>query len=285
MGHKENAKKLFSKDKIANYWNDLYTNTIYCRDYHFVLRLHEVTKLIASTTKHDAKILDLGCGAGVLSEQLLELGYKVEGADMSDDMLSLASERLARFPSDNYRLFKADCENLSIPDASYDLIACIGVFGYIDEVDTAIREIKRILKPNGTVIISVRNYENLRVFDLFNWLNTLAFKRLGKKRKLTKTTPLDHASQATSTAKNRNFIDIFEKPSKVNRVFGENGLTVEKLIGAGYGPPTYKGTSLLSEKNAIRFSKLLGFVLSKSGLHKFTQKYADISIFLIKSST
>lgn len=285
MGHKENAKKLFRKNSLANYWNDLYSNTIHCRDYHFVLRLHEVSKLITSTTKPEAKILDLGCGAGVLTEHLLERGYKVDGADMSDDMLSLARERLAKFPRDNYSLFKADCERLTIPDASYDLVACIGVFGYIDEVNSAISEIKRILRPNGKVIISVRNYDNLRVFDLFNWLNILTFKKLRDRHQRIVKQSLDLTKKSPTTREDRNFITIFEKPKQVIRVFGENGLTIEKMIGTGYGPPTYKGTPLISEKNAIRFSKAVEFMLSKSGLHKYTQKFADISIFLFRHSS
>ena len=285
MRHKENAKKLFSKDKIANYWNDLYTNTVHCRDYHFVLRLKEVTNLITSIATPETKILDLGCGAGVLTEQLIDRGLCVDSADMSQDMLDLAAQRLSRFPKERVNLFRADCEKLDIPDNSYDIVACIGVFGYIDEVDTAIQEIRRILRPNGKIVVSVRNHENLRVFDIFNWLNLSTFKQLEKRQKLTVTETLpEEEFDYTSAPSNKNFITIFEKPSNLLRIFEENHLIFNRLIGTGYGPPTYKGKPLISETKAIKFSRFFESIVRACRLNRFTGRFADISIYLFSNS-
>lgn len=283
--HKDNAKKLFTKEEIGTYWNDLYKDVHNCRDYHFVQRLEVTTHIFEQSFPLNSKILDLGCGAGVLTENLVQLGYSVDAADMSPDMLGYTKERLSKYSSDKYRVFQAECENIESPDDFYDVVACIGVFGYMDDVDAAIKEIRRVLKPGGTLIMSVRNFNNLKVFDLFNWVNMLFYKGPKKIVNLVlkkKEPQLDNTGESSAKVASGNFIEIFDRPSNVKRIFASQKFELSDFYGTGYGPIIFKGKSLVSESIAKRMSGAFRWFFRLIRVETHTKWFADISIYVFK---
>lgn len=89
-------------------------------------------------------ILDVGCGEGQIARQLAAQGAAVVGIDPTQRHIDVAIER-GGGPS--YRLGSAS--HLPVEDESMDaVIACL-VFEHIDEVDEAISEVARVLKPGG----------------------------------------------------------------------------------------------------------------------------------------
>ncbi len=295
---KENTRKLFTKEELGQYWNDLYAKVENCRDFHFVQRLEIVSALITERFPRSTRLLDLGCGAGVLTERLVAEGYNVDAVDMSPDMIEFSKQRLAKFDSSTYRLARAECQSLPFTDAAFDVVACIGVFGYMDDVDAAIREIKRVLRPGGTLILSIRNLDHVTVFDGFFWLKApfLALPKAVWRRLSAKYAPKDTAAypgkssgnggaasgNGTSAGSPRHAIAIYDRPRKVERIFESFGFTLSDFRGAGYGPPTFRGKALVSEDGAKKLSRALDRAVHAARIERHAKWYADISVYVFE---
>ncbi len=98
--------------------------------------------------------LDLGCGPGYMLRDLAAsvgaTGQAI-GVDISDPMLALAKHRCEGLPQ--VRLERADALTLPVPDASVDLACVMQVYAYVTELDAALAELRRVLKPGGRAII------------------------------------------------------------------------------------------------------------------------------------
>jgi 2-polyprenyl-3-methyl-5-hydroxy-6-metoxy-1,4-benzoquinol methylase len=93
----------------------------------------------------DSKILDMGCGEGVFVEEISSLGFKnVSGIDLN------YSSKL---------IIKGDILKTQFPDKSFDTILFLDVIEHLSfqEQEIALKEIKRILKDEGKIIISIPN--------------------------------------------------------------------------------------------------------------------------------
>jgi SAM-dependent methyltransferase len=101
-------------------------------------------------------LLDLGCGAGRHSRLALEFGHQVTACDVA-----LPALRRTQSVCGNYGFLQtAQCSmtSLPFPDASYDYVLSIHVAYYGDEAETeqALEECRRVLKPGGQALISLR---------------------------------------------------------------------------------------------------------------------------------
>jgi SAM-dependent methyltransferase len=265
----EASKKLFEKNELGQYWNNLYSEVRHCRDLHFVQRLELVSELITQKFPKGVRVLDLGCGAGVLSERLVAAGHQVDAVDQSPDMLEFTRERLKPCDASRYRVTLAECASLPFPDAAFDVVACIGVFGYMDDVDSAIKEIRRVLRPGGTLVMSIRNLDHVTVFDGFHWLKQpLVALPKALARRLGWWREDKHGG-----------IEIFDRPSKVVGTFESFGFSLRDFLGAGYGPPTFLGQPVLPESAAKRLSQALSRWATAWGIQHKAKWFADISIY------
>lgn len=78
-------------------------------------------ELFSSKTQEVRHILELGCGSGIMTEQLLERGYEVVGADVSEEMLELAWERVHPY-GNKVILMQQDIRNLDFEIYEIDCI-------------------------------------------------------------------------------------------------------------------------------------------------------------------
>ena len=107
------------------------------------------------------KCLDLGCGIGQYSKQLINYGYDVISADISD----IALNKVKDF---NPNVVKLDMrDRLPFQDNEFDLVFANLSINYFSDEDTKklIIEIKRILKDDGLFIGSVNEIEGLKVIE------------------------------------------------------------------------------------------------------------------------
>ena len=97
-------------------------------------------------------VLDVGCGTGVIALLLAELGHNVTGMDFSEGMLGRAKEK-----ADNQNLrveFKfGDAENPPFEDETFDAITNRHLLWTLPNPEKAIAEWRRILRPEGKIII------------------------------------------------------------------------------------------------------------------------------------
>lgn len=101
------------------------------------------------------KILDLGCGNGRLYELFEEMSVDYYGVDISEKLIEIAK---SRHPKDKFQV--ADALSLPFPDNFFDKIFSIAVLHHIPSEKLKIqflKEAKRVLKPNGLLILTIWN--------------------------------------------------------------------------------------------------------------------------------
>lgn len=105
----------------------------------------------------NSNILDIGCGPGFLALDLAKIGYRGTGMDTSKKMIELSSNLFddSNIPNWNFKI--GDAENTGFKDGEFDCIIASGVIEYMNEDYKMLKEMNRILKPNGYLIINVTN--------------------------------------------------------------------------------------------------------------------------------
>lgn len=101
----------------------------------------------------NAKVLDVGCGAGVpITKFLVESGFDVTGVDFSESMLKLARRNVPEA-----RFIKKDMTKLDFKSNSFDgLTACYSIIHVPREKHFSLfQSLHRIIKPNGVMLISI----------------------------------------------------------------------------------------------------------------------------------
>ncbi|WP_316901533.1 class I SAM-dependent methyltransferase [Pseudodesulfovibrio indicus] len=102
----------------------------------------------------EAKILDAGCGTGLVGQAMHHMGYRrIEAMDYCRDMLDVAEEKRVY-----ENVFRADMNReLTISDNAYDATICVGTFTYAHVGPDAFDELVRITRPGGYVCFTVRD--------------------------------------------------------------------------------------------------------------------------------
>jgi ubiquinone/menaquinone biosynthesis C-methylase UbiE len=110
------------------------------------------------------KVLEIGCGLGTDGAQFAKAGADYTGIDLTEASVELARKRfeLSGLPGE-FRV--ADAEKLDFPDASFDLVYSHGVLHHTPDIEAAVREIHRVLKPAGRAIVMLyhRGSYNYRI--------------------------------------------------------------------------------------------------------------------------
>jgi SAM-dependent methyltransferase len=107
-------------------------------------------------------VLDVGCGPGFLCADLaagVGDGGSVRGIDQSESMLALAKARCAAWPW--VRIEAGDAISLPADDASLDLVTSTQVLEYVADVDRALAEIARVLRPGGRTWILATDWRSV----------------------------------------------------------------------------------------------------------------------------
>lgn len=94
------------------------------------------------------RLLEIGCGGGLLLRDALNSGASVTGIDHSDEMVQLARERAPAA-----RVEQASADRLPFPDASFAAVAMSVVFFFFDVPGAVLRECRRVLVSGGRVAI------------------------------------------------------------------------------------------------------------------------------------
>ena len=119
-----------------------------------------------------AKIIDVGCGTGLVGEKLKAKDFiYFDGIDISKDMLSIAKSR-------GYRNLFLGSLNKQLPvlDNAYDAAMCIGVFTHGHVSSDGFNELCRIVKPGGYVCFTI----NEEVFEEYGFKDMIAEFQLNK---------------------------------------------------------------------------------------------------------
>jgi ubiquinone/menaquinone biosynthesis C-methylase UbiE len=151
-------------DSHGDLWIDVYRDESDAWYQYFPLRLRE---RYACALIHDEKrgaAIDLGCGTGHALLQMKAMGFKrVIGVDISDRMIAATTELLGEHLDQGVEVYQGDVRDLTmIETASIDACTALGVIEYLENDDSLLQEIHRILKPGGAAVIQTRNYRCIR---------------------------------------------------------------------------------------------------------------------------
>ena len=167
-----------------------------------------VTRLGMKPTGRTA--VDIGCGGGLLAEELARMGMTVIGVDPAGASLRTAREHADRSGLRiDYR--SGAGEQLPLEDASVDIAVCVDVLEHVDDVNAVLRETARVLRPAG-----------LYLFDTINRtaLSRLVMIKVGQEWRHTRWLP-----------PNLHDWDHFITPEELRLAAGSAGLVVQEIVG------------------------------------------------------
>ncbi len=110
------------------------------------------------------KVLEIGCGIGTDGAQFVGAGADYTGVDLTDAAIELAQKRFELFNLTG-TLQTADAEKLDFADDSFDLVYSHGVLHHTPDIERAVKEIYRVLRPGGRAVVMLyhRDSYNYRV--------------------------------------------------------------------------------------------------------------------------
>ncbi len=124
-----------------------------------VAQREKVLALLAPQAGEQA--LDIGCGPGLTTAALAQaVGAqgRVLGIDIAPAMLTIAKQRCAPLPQVEFGM--ADVTRLPHPDASFDIALASQVYEYVEQVDHALAELARVIRPGGRAVLVDTDWES-----------------------------------------------------------------------------------------------------------------------------
>ena len=159
-----NEDEIAKFEKIASQWWDL---TGDFKPLHQInpLRVQFISQHIAllfndsdaNNGFYDKKIIDVGCGGGILSESLAKLGAKVTGIDMGSEPLNVAKlHALESRLTINYQ--KITAEEKALQSAgTFDVVTCMEMLEHVPDPESVIQACAALVKPGGLIFFSTLN--------------------------------------------------------------------------------------------------------------------------------
>lgn len=175
------------------------------------------------------RVLDVGCGGGILSESMAAAGARVTGIDLSEKALGVA--RLHLFESGqsvDYRLVSAE-QLADEQPGSFDVVTCMEMLEHVPDPASTVNACARLVKPGGEVFFSTLN-RNVKSYLLAVIGAEYVLKMLPKGTH-------DYAK--------------FIKPSELARHCRQSGLETAELVGMSYNPIT--GVYSLGRDTAVNY--------------------------------
>ena len=162
------------------------------------------------------KVLDVGCGGGLLAEAMAREGALVTGLDLADDLLQVARlHALEAGVEVNYVLEAAE-SHAATHAGEYDVVTCMEMLEHVPDPTAVIDALGRLVKPDGHVFVSTLN----------RTLKAYAMAILGAEYVLRLLPTGTHT------------YDKFIRPSELRQWSRAAGLTVIDIAGLDYDPFT-----------------------------------------------
>jgi 2-polyprenyl-6-hydroxyphenyl methylase/3-demethylubiquinone-9 3-methyltransferase len=171
--------------------------------------------------------LDVGCGGGILSEEIARMGFAVTGIDPSEHSLQIATSHAQ---AGNLRINYEQGTGEAIPyrDNSFNIVFCCDVLEHVRDVPKVIAEISRVLKPGGVFCYDTLN----RTF----------------KSKLVAINISQVWKRWAFAPPNIHVWEMFIKPEELKALLGQNNLEWKEHMGMGPNVSLLKFLSYLRKR-------------------------------------
>jgi SAM-dependent methyltransferase len=234
-------------DGAANYWLDIYRQdglqgVIYRERMEAALRWIRDVRLPAG-----ARVLEVGCGAGLTAAELGRSGFEVTATDSSIEMVKKAQRHAEEAGVvDAVRVVHADAHRMPFAAEQFDVVVALGLLPWLHDPQQAVREMIRLLSPGGWIVVTADNRTrlNLIVEPRENPLLTpIKVTRRGIKRA---------AGRAGDGATSH-----LHLPGQVELMLRSAGAVPVRRTTVGFGPFTFLGRSLLNDATGLRLHRWL----------------------------
>jgi ubiquinone/menaquinone biosynthesis C-methylase UbiE len=158
-------------ESVKDFWethvnNEYYTDEEQASEAYFSeietqrYRWHYHLRDLFRSLEGRGRLLEVGSGIGVDSIQLARCGFDVTAVDLTDNAIRVARQfaRHRGVPID-FRLGNA--EQLDFPDESFDAVYSFGVLHHTPDIEKAVAEVRRVLKPGGTAYVMLYHRDSV----------------------------------------------------------------------------------------------------------------------------
>jgi 2-polyprenyl-6-hydroxyphenyl methylase/3-demethylubiquinone-9 3-methyltransferase len=223
-------------DELQDLWYTAHNHPVALLRAENKVRNPWIARTIAQRFLTPIKLLDIGCGAGLLTNALAQEGHCVTGIDLSEQSLKVAA---AKDVTKKVTYLHANAYHLPFQDESFDVVCAMDILEHVENPEKLIKEASRVLKPGG-----------LFFFHTFN-RNLLSFILIIK--------GVDLFCQ--NAPKNMHVYPLFIKPKELETLCKKENLTVRDMRGLRpcFDLALFKmiRTRQVPENFAFRFSKNL----------------------------
>jgi 2-polyprenyl-6-hydroxyphenyl methylase/3-demethylubiquinone-9 3-methyltransferase len=171
--------------------------------------------------------LDVGCGGGILCEEIARMGFAVTGIDPSEHSLQIAASH-AQAGGLRISYEQGTGETLLYRDNSYDIVFCCDVLEHVRDVPKVIAEISRVLKPGGVFCYDTLN----RTFA--SKLVAINISQVWKRWAFAPP--------------NIHVWEMFIKPNELKSLLGQNNLEWKEHMGMGPNVSFFKFLNILRKR-------------------------------------
>ena len=175
------------------------------------------------------KVIDIGCGGGILTESMAKLGAEVTGVDMSEAALAVAKmHKIETGLEIEYLKIPAEDIAASRPE-QYDIVTCLEMLEHVPDPASIVRACAQLVKPDGQVFFSTLN-RNIKAY---------LFAIVGAEYVLN------------LLPRNTHEFSKFIRPSELSEWCREAGMNIKDMKGMHYNPFTKQFT--LSEDVSVNY--------------------------------
>jgi ubiquinone/menaquinone biosynthesis C-methylase UbiE len=194
------------------------------------------------------RVLEIGCGAGATAVELARRGHLVAALDRSPAMLGRTQDQAVTSGVGGLVTpILGDAHRLLFPAGTFDLVLALGVLSWLEEPNAAIKEMARVTRPDGHVLVTS--------------LNSLDLARLLDPQRTPLLAPARRAARLVAAGlgrRPRDRVRPIRHPSwSVRRQLRRSGLIPIRQATVGFGPFTFLGRTLLSGDHAVRVDQAL----------------------------
>ncbi len=256
--HRETVARYFSTK--TDFWEVVYTEENgACSNYmgfNMRRRRDAVLKCLNECQVPGGAVLDVGCGSGALIVAMADMGHSVYGVDISPGMVTKARKCSEEKGLNPERVRLGEVETIPYEDNFFDVITCVGVLEYVCDERVALSELKRIVKADGRIIVTMPNIFKLQnILDPYYWfVRTSKYIFRNKITKKTEATPADGLSQISTNA---NYTNKRYSYRQLVRILDDSDLVPVGWVGLGYGPFTLCKRKIFSEDFSKKVSDCL----------------------------